>query len=255
MKVVSHDKLLTMGWCLKCHNDPDAAPAAGGRGDEPDVDADGGQTASDDRRGDQEGPAGEAADELPGVPPVSDVAASRRAFAPESVQPHQPRATRSRSGDERIEATTAASTTWRTRRSSGRSRRSSPASPTCTNRLGEAEPIDDDPDAAGLNRRKFLALSAARSRLAGSPAAAARTCRSCPFSAIPDDQIGHLAPGKPTFYATSIPRPGGALPVLVESHDGRPTKIEGNPQAPARASARPTPSRRRRCSTSTAPTA
>ncbi len=54
-----------------------------------------------------------------------------------------------------------------------------------------------------------------------------------PFSAIPDDQIGHLAPGKPTFYATSIPRPGGALPVLVESHDGRPTKIEGNPKHPA----------------------
>jgi len=22
MKVVSHDQLLTMGWCLKCHNEP-----------------------------------------------------------------------------------------------------------------------------------------------------------------------------------------------------------------------------------------
>ena len=37
MKVVTHAKLLTMGWCLKCHNEPDAAPAAGGRGDEPDL--------------------------------------------------------------------------------------------------------------------------------------------------------------------------------------------------------------------------
>lgn len=97
---------------------------------------------------------------------------------------------------------------------------------------GEAEPIDDNPAEAGLHRRKFLALSAATGlvALAG--------CRRpdleiLPYSAIPDDQIGHLAPGQPTFYATSIPRPGGALPVLVESHDGRPTKIEGNPKHPA----------------------
>ncbi len=97
---------------------------------------------------------------------------------------------------------------------------------------GEAEPRDDDPAAAQLNRRKFLALSAAigAATLAG--------CRRpdlqiLPYSAIPDDQIGHLAPGRPTFYATCLPRPGGALPILVESHDGRPTKIEGNPQHPA----------------------
>ncbi len=92
--------------------------------------------------------------------------------------------------------------------------------------LGEAEPKDDDPD-AGLNRRKFLALSAAALGLAG--------CRRpdiqiLPFAVIPDEQTGHIVAGKPTFYATSIPRAGGALPVLVESHDGRPTKIEGNPQ-------------------------
>lgn len=97
---------------------------------------------------------------------------------------------------------------------------------------GEAEPIDVDPAAAALNRRSFLALSTATAL------AAAVGCRRpdlqiLPYSAIPDDQVGHLAPGRPTFYATAIPRPGGALPVLVESHDGRPTKIEGNPKHPA----------------------
>jgi Fe-S-cluster-containing dehydrogenase component len=97
---------------------------------------------------------------------------------------------------------------------------------------GEAEPRDADPEAATLNRRKFLALSAAigAATLAG--------CRRpdleiLPYSVIPDEQIGHIAPGRPTFYATCLPRAGGALPVLVESHDGRPTKIEGNPQHPA----------------------
>jgi len=98
--------------------------------------------------------------------------------------------------------------------------------------LGEAVPLDDNPAEAGLNRRKFLALSVAMS------AAAWAGCRRpdleiVPYAAIPEEQIGHQVPGKPTFYATSLPRPGGALPVLVESHDGRPTKIEGHPKHPA----------------------
>ncbi|MFM8273455.1 MAG: hypothetical protein ACKODX_14170, partial [Gemmata sp.] len=96
---------------------------------------------------------------------------------------------------------------------------------------GEAEFRDEDPAAAALDRRMFLALSAAVS------AATLAGCRRpeipiLPFGSVPDEQVGHGAPGKPTFYATSLPRAAGALPVLVESHDGRPTKIEGNPQHP-----------------------
>src|SRR5580698_3545211 len=99
--------------------------------------------------------------------------------------------------------------------------------------LGEAELQDENPAEAGLNRRKFLALSAAALGMAGLAGCRRPDLEILPYSAIPDDQVGHLAPGKPTFYATSLPRPGGALPVLVESHDGRPTKVEGNPQHPA----------------------
>jgi Fe-S-cluster-containing dehydrogenase component/anaerobic selenocysteine-containing dehydrogenase len=97
--------------------------------------------------------------------------------------------------------------------------------------LGEAEPADDDPHAAALSRRGFLTLSAAAG-LAGLAGCRRPDLEILPFSAIPDEQVGHLAPGKPTFYATCLPRPGGALPVLVESHEGRPTKVEGNPAHP-----------------------
>ena len=82
------------------------------------------------------------------------------------------------------------------------------------------------------DRRKFLALSAAALGLAGLAGCRRPEMHILPFSAVPDDQVGQIVPGKPAFYATCLPRPGGALPILVESHDGRPTKIEGNPIHP-----------------------
>ena len=99
--------------------------------------------------------------------------------------------------------------------------------------LGTAEPKDDDPHDAAVNRRKFLALSAAALGLAGLAGCRRPDLEILPFAAVPDEQTGYVVPGMPTFYATSIPRAGGALPVLLESHDGRPTKIEGNPQHPS----------------------
>ena len=43
----------------------------------------------------------------------------------------------------------------------------------------------------------------------------------------------HFVPGHPTSFATAMPVPGGAIGLLVESHDGRPTKVEGNPLHPS----------------------
>src|SRR6202011_1637970 len=50
-----------------------------------------------------------------------------------------------------------------------------------------------------------------------------------PYVRQPEEVI----PGRPMFYATAVTLGGYASPVLVESHLGRPTKIEGNDQHPA----------------------
>jgi molybdopterin-containing oxidoreductase family iron-sulfur binding subunit len=50
-----------------------------------------------------------------------------------------------------------------------------------------------------------------------------------PYVRAPEDVI----PGRPLFYATAMATNGYALGLLVESHLGRPTKIEGNPMHPA----------------------
>src|SRR5262249_29784615 len=42
-----------------------------------------------------------------------------------------------------------------------------------------------------------------------------------------------MIPGRPLFYATTMTLAGDAVGLLVESHEGRPTKIEGNPDHPA----------------------
>jgi Fe-S-cluster-containing dehydrogenase component/anaerobic selenocysteine-containing dehydrogenase len=50
-----------------------------------------------------------------------------------------------------------------------------------------------------------------------------------PYARRPSD----LSPGLPAQYATSMVVDGFAMGLLVRSHEGRPTKIEGNPEHPA----------------------
>jgi molybdopterin-containing oxidoreductase family iron-sulfur binding subunit len=50
-----------------------------------------------------------------------------------------------------------------------------------------------------------------------------------PFVVTPEDTV----PGIPKYYATTMPFGRSAYGLIVESHEGRPTKIEGNPSHPA----------------------
>src|SRR3954471_2045609 len=79
-------------------------------------------------------------------------------------------------------------------------------------------------------RRQFLKLMSASLALAGVSACTKQpTEKIVPYVRQPEE----LVPGRPLFFATAIPFGGVAAPVLVESHEGHPTKVEGNPQHPA----------------------
>src|SRR3984893_18358757 len=86
----------------------------------------------------------------------------------------------------------------------------------------------NDPSAK-LDRRDLLKVMAASAALAGlSGCTKLPTQRIVPYVRQPEQII----PGKPLFYATAVTLGGVATGVLVESHMGRPTKIEGNPDHP-----------------------
>ena len=86
----------------------------------------------------------------------------------------------------------------------------------------------DTPD--GVNRRRFLQLSTASLALAGLTGCTRQPMETIvPYVKQPED----LLPGKPQFYATAMTLGGYATGLLAESHEGRPTKVEGNPEHPA----------------------
>ena len=81
-----------------------------------------------------------------------------------------------------------------------------------------------------VSRRDVLKLMSASAAMAGlSACTKLPTEKIVPYVQAPEEFI----PGKPLFYATSMPFGGVANGLLVESHMGRPTKAEGNPQHPA----------------------
>src|SRR6266545_7483620 len=82
----------------------------------------------------------------------------------------------------------------------------------------------------GLDRRDLLKFMGASLALAGVTA-----CTRQPDEAIVPyvRQPEEIVPGKPLFFATAMPFAGSGVGLLVESHEGRPTKIEGNPDHPS----------------------
>jgi MoCo/4Fe-4S cofactor protein with predicted Tat translocation signal len=78
-------------------------------------------------------------------------------------------------------------------------------------------------------RRTFLKLMGASLALAGFNACT----RQPPEKIIPYvRQPEEIIPGRPLFFATTMTLGGVGTGLLVESHEGRPTKIEGNPLHP-----------------------
>jgi len=80
-----------------------------------------------------------------------------------------------------------------------------------------------------VGRRTFLKLMGASLALAGLTSCSYQP----PETVVPFvRQPAELVPGKPLFFATAMPFPGGAAGLLVRSNEGRPTHAEGNPDHP-----------------------
>ena len=93
---------------------------------------------------------------------------------------------------------------------------------------GEFAPGADLPPL--LDRRSFLQLVGAGAALAGLGGCE----RDLPDKILPYSiRPKEVTPGVPAFYATSMVLDGFATGLVVESHEGRPTKIEGNPDHPS----------------------
>ncbi|MEO8072641.1 MAG: molybdopterin oxidoreductase, partial [Acidobacteriota bacterium] len=82
-----------------------------------------------------------------------------------------------------------------------------------------------------LSRRDFLRLMGASIALAGLTSCNLRQPveQIIPYVSQPEN----FTPAAPLFYATVMTHGGYALGLLVESHEFRPTKVEGNPLHPA----------------------
>jgi len=82
----------------------------------------------------------------------------------------------------------------------------------------------------GDSRRNFIKLMGASLALAGLAACTKQpTELITPYVRQPEE----LVPGRPLFFATAMPLGASSTGLLVESHEGRPTKVEGNPDHPS----------------------
>ncbi|HWX19760.1 MAG TPA: TAT-variant-translocated molybdopterin oxidoreductase [Candidatus Binatia bacterium] len=79
-----------------------------------------------------------------------------------------------------------------------------------------------------VSRRHFVKIMSASFLLAGLGLGSSGCRRPVqkiePFSKMPEDYVHGVA----QYYATAMPTHGSAVPLVVKSNDGRPTKIEGN---------------------------
>jgi MoCo/4Fe-4S cofactor protein with predicted Tat translocation signal len=81
----------------------------------------------------------------------------------------------------------------------------------------------------GITRRDMMMLLGASLSLAGLAGCRRPVEEIVPYVTAPEE----IVPGIPRYYATTMPFHRSAYGLIVESHEGRPTKIEGNPAHPS----------------------
>lgn len=86
-------------------------------------------------------------------------------------------------------------------------------------------PDGDQPAPEAFGRRGFMQLLGASAALAGLSACKPPREKVVSYVRRP----AGVTPSLPAFYASALSRGGHAVGVVVEAHEGRPTKIEGNP--------------------------
>lgn len=83
---------------------------------------------------------------------------------------------------------------------------------------------------SGLSKRDFVKLMGASMALAG---VGLTGCRRPEAFLVPFNKgVEWAIPGKFLYYASAMPIRQGAMPLIVSTVDGRPTKVEGNPLHP-----------------------
>ena len=80
----------------------------------------------------------------------------------------------------------------------------------------------------GVSRRRWMQLMGASLALGGLTGCRWQAEQIAPFAIRPENRI----PGEPEFFATSIDIGGMPRHLLVTCYDGRPIKVEGNPEHP-----------------------
>ncbi|HEV3270566.1 MAG TPA: TAT-variant-translocated molybdopterin oxidoreductase [Candidatus Methylacidiphilales bacterium] len=81
-----------------------------------------------------------------------------------------------------------------------------------------------------ISRRGFMKFMGASVALAG---IGLTGCRRPELHLVPYSKgVEWQVPGNALHYATSMPRRGGAIPLIATTYNGRPTKLEGNADAP-----------------------
>lgn len=90
--------------------------------------------------------------------------------------------------------------------------------------------VTDDERESESSRREFMKIMGGAAALAG---LTLTSCRRPLQKILPfTEHVEWIIPGKPLLYATAMPRSGGSTPMVVVTHEGRPTHLQGNPLHP-----------------------